>query len=137
MHVAIVDTHSNRMFLLLDSKDAKWSWDSYVSQRSLLEAEKVRCQLESLMVHFDVDLVSVGEEDPTIYRRIHEAIVCGFFMQVAHKEGKAYVTIKDNQQVFIHPSCGLVDKPEWVMFNEFVLTSRPFIRTVTGVDPEW
>jgi pre-mRNA-splicing factor ATP-dependent RNA helicase DHX15/PRP43 len=58
-------------------------------------------------------------------------------MQVAHKEGRAYVTVKDNQKVFIHPSCGLGDKPEWVLFNEFVLTSRPFIRTVTAIDPEW
>jgi len=26
---------------------------------------------------------------------------------------------------------------EWVMFNEFVLTTRPYIRTVTDVRPEW
>ena len=27
--------------------------------------------------------------------------------------------------------------PEWVIFNEFVLTSKSFIRTVTTVKPEW
>ena len=135
MHVAVVYTHSDRM-PLLDSRDANWSWNNYLSQRSLLEAENVRRQLESLMDRFGIDFVSVGNVQKT-YRLIREAIVCGFFMQVAHKEGKGYVTIKDNQEVFIHPSCGMVDKPEWVVFNEVVSTSRPFIRTVTGVDPEW
>ena len=42
-----------------------------------------------------------------------------------------------HQVVALHPSCGLDTQPEWVMFNEFVLTSRPYIRTVTDVRPEW
>jgi pre-mRNA-splicing factor ATP-dependent RNA helicase DHX15/PRP43 len=27
--------------------------------------------------------------------------------------------------------------PEWVIYNEFVLTSRNFIRDVTIINPEW
>ena len=41
------------------------------------------------------------------------------------------------QVVGLHPSCGLDSTPEWVLFNEFVLTSRPYIRTVSEVRPEW
>ena len=88
------------------------------------------------MARFDIDLVSVGD-GPKLYHRVREALVCGFFMQVAHKEEKDYVTIKDNQKVTLHPSCGLDTQPEWVLFNEFVLTTRPYIRTVTVVNPEW
>jgi len=68
---------------------------------------------------------------------VRQALVCGFFMQVAHKEGTKYVTVKDGQTVSLHPSCGIRCQPEWVMFNEFVLTKRPYIRTVTVVQPEW
>lgn len=121
---------------LTDSKDPNWSWGNYVSQRALLQAENVRRQLESTMVRFDVDLFSVGE-GPKLYQRVREALICGFFTQVAHKEEKFYVTIKDNQQVNLHPSCGLDVQPEWVLFNEFVITTRPYIRTVTTVNPEW
>jgi pre-mRNA-splicing factor ATP-dependent RNA helicase DHX15/PRP43 len=39
--------------------------------------------------------------------------------------------------VSLHPSCCIETKPEWVVFNEFVLTTRPFIRTVTEIRPEW
>jgi pre-mRNA-splicing factor ATP-dependent RNA helicase DHX15/PRP43 len=29
------------------------------------------------------------------------------------------------------------EKPTWVLYNEFVLTSRHYIRTVTRVNPQW
>ncbi|CAL5433521.1 unnamed protein product [Camellia sinensis] len=59
-------------------------------------------------------------------------------MQVVHLERTGhYLTVKDNQVVHLHPSNCLDHKPEWVIYNEFVLTSRNFIRTVTGVRGEW
>ncbi|KAF9646334.1 P-loop containing nucleoside triphosphate hydrolase protein [Thelephora ganbajun] len=132
-HLTLLNVYNSWM---QNSKDPYWSQSRYVSQRSLLEAEKTRRRLESLMIRFGVDLVSVGE-GPTLYQRVREALVCGFFMQVARKEGRAYVTIKDHQQVSLYPSCGLYHRPEWVLFNEFILTTRPYIRTVTAVNPVW
>lgn len=56
---------------------------------------------------------------------------------MAHAErGGNYLTVKDNQAVALHPSSGL-QKAEWVIYDEFVLTSRNFIRTCTEVEPEW
>eukprot|EP00953_Heterococcus_sp_UTEX-ZZ885_P038285 19656-Heterococcus_DN1.PRE.1 len=64
-------------------------------------------------------------------------LLCSF-EQVAHRErSDHYLTVKDNQVVGIHPSSALDSKPEWVIFEEFVLTSKNFIRTVTAVQPEW
>ena len=37
----------------------------------------------------------------------------------------------------IHPSTVLDKKTDWVIYNEFVLTSRNYIRTVTAIQPEW
>ena len=54
--------------------------------------------------------------------------------KVAHLERSGhYLTVKDNQVVSIHPSSVLDNKPVWCMFEEFVLTSKNYIRTVTGV----
>lgn len=54
------------------------------------------------------------------------------FSQVAHCERTGhYLTIKDNQVVQLHPSTCLDHKPEWVLYNEFVLTTKNYIRTVT------
>jgi pre-mRNA-splicing factor ATP-dependent RNA helicase DHX15/PRP43 len=64
-------------------------------------------------------------------------LLCSF-EQVAHRErSDHYLTVKDNQVVGIHPSSALDSKPEWVIFEEFVLTSKNFIRTVTAVQPGW
>ena len=59
-------------------------------------------------------------------------------MQVAFvmKDGK-YQTLKDNQVVMLHPSHTLSKKPEFVMYNEYVLTTKSYIRTVSEVKPEW
>lgn len=53
-------------------------------------------------------------------------------LQVAHLERTGhYLTIKDNQMVQLHPSTCLDHKPDWVLYNEFVLTTKNYIRTVT------
>jgi pre-mRNA-splicing factor ATP-dependent RNA helicase DHX15/PRP43 len=39
--------------------------------------------------------------------------------------------------VALHPSTVLDSKPPWVVFQEFVLTSRNFVRTVTAARVDW
>ena len=59
-------------------------------------------------------------------------------MQVAHlqKQGH-YLTVKDHQVVALHPSSVLDGKPAWIVFQDFVLTTRNFVRTVSTVRVEW
>jgi pre-mRNA-splicing factor ATP-dependent RNA helicase DHX15/PRP43 len=130
---------ANRI-ILADLDERNWAWNNYISARSLSQAENVRAQLRRVMERFEIDLVTKAYGDQTRhYMDIRRALVCGYFMQIAHKEGEKgnYLTVKDNQVVSLHPSCGLETQPEWVLFNEFVLTTRPFIRTVTEVRPDW
>lgn len=65
------------------------------------------------------DLVSTNFEDKSYYDNIRRALTCGFFMHVAHREGdkNGYTTVKDNQVVGLHPSNGLDNNPEWVLYN--------------------
>ena len=63
--------------------------------------------------------------------------ICNF-LQAAHLERTGhYLTVKDNQVVQLHPSTCLDHKPEWVIYNEFVLTTKNYIRTITDIKPEW
>ncbi|KAJ7102902.1 helicase associated domain-containing protein [Mycena epipterygia] len=117
--------------------DKNWAYSHFLSLHVLSEAEKARKQLERIMEGFKLELVSSMSGQRRLHKRVRQVLVCGFFMQVAHREGRNYVTIKDKQAVQLHPSSGLVTKPEWVIFNEFVVTSRPYIRTITEVPPEW
>ncbi|KAI3611400.1 atp-dependent rna helicase prp43 [Moniliophthora roreri] len=118
--------------------DKNWAWQHYLSARALAQAENARDQFQRNMERSEVELVSLNDEKK-LYMNIRKALVVGFFMQVAHREGEkgSYLTVKDNQVVALHPSCGLDTQPEWVLFNEFVLTKRPYITTVTDVRAEW
>ncbi|CAK7233252.1 DEAH-box ATP-dependent RNA helicase prp43 [Sporothrix bragantina] len=117
----------------------KWCHEWFLSYRHLSSADNVRAQLKTYMESHGVELVSTPWGDKNYYTNIRRALVAGFFMQVAHRQasGKIYRTIKDNQAVIIHPSTGVTTDFDWVVYNEFVLTSKQYIRTVTGIKPEW
>ncbi|MCJ1259136.1 DEAH-box ATP-dependent RNA helicase prp43 [Lignoscripta atroalba] len=117
----------------------QWCHDHFLSLRALQSADNVRLQLKRIMEREELDLVSTPFEDKKYYENIRRALVAGFFMQVAKREGtgKTYVTVKDEQNVLLHPSTVLGQDSEWVVYNEFVLTTKNYIRTVTGVKPEW
>ncbi|KAH8601438.1 P-loop containing nucleoside triphosphate hydrolase protein [Bisporella sp. PMI_857] len=113
--------------------------EHFLSLRSLQSADSVRAQLKRIMENSELNLVSTDFNDKNYYTNIRRALVAGFFMQIAKKEGtgKTYKTVKDDQTVMLHPSTVLGVDSEWVLYNEFVLTTKNYIRTVTSVKPEW
>lgn len=117
----------------------KWCRDHYLNYRSLSSADNIRNQLERLMTRHNLPLNTSDYESSHYFDNIRKALAAGFFMQVAKKRssGKGYITVKDNQDVLIHPSTVIGHDSEWVVYNEFVLTSQNYIRTVTSVRPEW
>jgi pre-mRNA-splicing factor ATP-dependent RNA helicase DHX15/PRP43 len=116
-----------------------WCHEHFLSYRALQQADDVRMQLKRIMEREDLELMSTPFEDKKYYENIRRALVSGFFMQVAKRDGsgKTYVTVKDDQSVLLHPSTVLAQDAEWVVYNEFVLTTKNYIRTVTSVKAEW
>ena len=117
----------------------QWCHDHFLSLRALQQADNVREQLKRIMLTHEVELVSTDFHDKKYYENIRRALVAGFFMQVAKRDanGKVYTTVKDEQNVLLHPSASLQTEAEWVVYNEFVLTKKNYIRTVTSVRAEW
>ncbi|KAK1867924.1 hypothetical protein I4F81_010421 [Pyropia yezoensis] len=146
-HLTLLRTFN--AYSALSSKDNardRWCWDNYVNPRALQSATSVRAQLARVLSKLSDK--PAGVDDSTLREaeyddRVLKALLSGFFMQVAHRQaGKAgsgggYLTVKDHQLVALHPGCGLTRSPDWVMYNEFVLTKRNFIRTVTEVRGPW
>lgn len=121
-----------------NNEDQQWCYDNFINFRSLKSADNVRQQLSRLMDKFNLPKVSTPFDSRLYYINIRKALVSGFYMQVAYLLPKGfYLTMKDNQEVQIHPSTCLEQKPQWVVYNEFVFTSKSYIRTVTEIKPEW
>ncbi|KAK0650879.1 putative Pre-mRNA-splicing factor ATP-dependent RNA helicase PRP43 [Cercophora samala] len=118
----------------------KWCHEHFLSFRHLSSADNVRAQLKRIMETHEIELVSTPFNNKDYYTNIRRALLAGFFMQVAMKESsnsKIYKTVKDDQMVMIHPSTVVSSPYDWVVYNEFVLTTKQYIRTVTNVRPEW
>ena len=65
----------------------------------MIQADNVRTQLQRQMEKLAIDVISVPASSPSFYNNIRMALVIGYVMQVAHKEGGrgGYKTVKDNQ----------------------------------------
>ncbi|KAK4778779.1 hypothetical protein SAY86_006307 [Trapa natans] len=121
-----------------NNEDPSWCYENFVNHRAMKAADNVRQQLVRIMARFNLKLCSTDFSSRDYYVNIRKAMLAGYFMQVAHLEKTGhYLTVKDNQVVHLHPSTCLDHKPEWVIYNEYVLTSRNFIRTVSDVRGEW
>lgn len=126
------------IFNIPGSDDPNWCYENFTNYRSLKSADDVREQLARIMDRFNLKRSSTDFTSRDYYLNIRKALVQGFFMQVAHLQRTGhYLTIKDNQTVQLHPSTCLDHKPDWVIYNEFVLTSKNYIRTVTDVKREY
>lgn len=85
---------------------------------------------------YKLDVVSAGKN----FTKIRKAITAGFFFHAARKDPQegGYRTIVENQPVNIHPSSALFQRgPDWVIYNDVVITTRAYMREVTIIDPKW
>ncbi|XP_007219429.2 probable pre-mRNA-splicing factor ATP-dependent RNA helicase DEAH2 [Prunus persica] len=122
-----------------NNEDPVWCYQNFVNEKVLKAADNVRQQLARIMARFNLKLCSTDFKSGDYYINIRKALLAGYFMQVAHLESNTghYSTVKDNQVVHLHPSSCLDHKPEWIVYHEYVLTSRNFIRTVTNICGDW
>ena len=122
-------------------KDRKnWCWDNFINDRAMQNAANVRNQLLGIMKKLDIPLISSDRkgDGSFAFTDIRRALTSAMFMQVAYKQRTGeYLTAKDNQLVSIHPSSVVISRPEWVLFEEFALTTKNFIRTVTFTSVDW
>ena len=120
-----------------------WCRDNYINLRTMKAIDNVRGQLADILKKMNITVPDNdynNEIKGKRERRILKSLIAGYFAQVAHLETAGYyITVKDNQYVFIHPSSYLHGsrKATWVLFHEFVLTSKNYIRTVTEIQPEY
>eukprot|EP00933_Yihiella_yeosuensis_P025552 TRINITY_DN1980_c5_g1_i1.p1 TRINITY_DN1980_c5_g1~~TRINITY_DN1980_c5_g1_i1.p1 ORF type:complete len:707 (-),score=143.66 TRINITY_DN1980_c5_g1_i1:109-2229(-) len=138
-HLTLLNVfHAYKQYTTEGADPATFCYDNYINARSMKSAENVREQLKRTMERLNLPMVSTDFRDKEYYPNIRRCLCAGFFMQVCHLEKSGhYLTIKDNQVVALHPSTCITHKPEWVLYNEFVLTSKNFVRTCVQVRGEW
>ena len=119
-------------------ENQEWCFKNFLSFRNLKSAVSIRDQLASIMVKCSLRIHYLPSNNALYSIMIRKSILAGYFTQVAHlqKSGN-YIVVRDNQVVAIHPSSLYDAKPTFVIYHELILTSKNYIRTVSGVKAEW
>lgn len=112
-----------------------WCHDAFVQARAMRRAQDVRKQLVNIMDRYKLDIVSAGRN----YNLICKAICAGYFKNACKKDpSEGYRTLADGTVVFMHPSSALFNKqPQYCIYNEVVLTTKEYMRSVMVIDPKW
>uniref|UniRef100_A0A7S3D2M8 RNA helicase n=1 Tax=Palpitomonas bilix TaxID=652834 RepID=A0A7S3D2M8_9EUKA len=135
-HMTLLNVY--HAYKLNSADDTSWCYQNFINARSMKSADNVRQQLARIMARHSIPLKSTDFNSRDYSINIRKSLLAGFFMHVAHLERTGhYLTVKDNQVVSLHPSVALSQKPEWVLYHEFVLTTKNFIRTCSEIRGEW
>ncbi len=131
-----------------ETRKKEFCREYFVNQRALEAAANVRSQLLEICARDEVVLharvmrplhVETDDSEELLAR----CIVAGYFRNVAcvRPDGKyELVGVEGDTKVAveIHPSSVLRGKrPRWIVFDELVMTTKPYLRNVVTVKQEW
>lgn len=115
----------------------------YLNSRTLNAAVNVKRQLARILNRLPahgikIDFNPKHNNPVTAGEALRKSFFEGFYHNVAHLQSSGtYQVLKENHMVLVHPSSAMKRKPEFVMYLEFVLTSKNFLRMVSPLKPEW
>ncbi|CAK9042973.1 ATP-dependent RNA helicase DHX8 (DEAH box protein 8) (RNA helicase HRH1) [Durusdinium trenchii] len=124
--------------------DAKWCQANFLKFSTLHKARKVRQQLVGMLsTVLETSALGSAKADST---PILQCLVSSFSLRIAQrlppdgKPGVRYKTFAESLETRIHPSSGLARRdppPEWVVYNELVMTSKKYLKGVAAIDQKW
>ncbi len=114
-----------------------WCTTHFVHPKALKKAHEVRLQLLDIFKTKKLKLCSSGQD----WDKIRRAISSGYVHKVARMKGLGeYVNVRTGLPCSLHPTSslyGLGQTPDYVVYNELIMTSKEFMQCVTAVRPEW
>lgn len=127
------------------SKIGEWCKRNFLHHRSLLRAREVRNQLAAIMKKNGYPLV-LNKNDADI----RKCICAAYFHQLARlvrmgASGRGQAEYANLRQpylkMFLHPTSALIGgldlSPQFVVYDELVLTTKEYLQCATAVEPEW
>jgi ATP-dependent RNA helicase DHX8/PRP22 len=98
-------------------------------------------KLKTLAARIQNTLTSDLETSDSSMELVQRCICAGFFRQAARREGpRSYRVIRSGHRlVALHPTSvfSSAECPEWVIFRDFVCTSKAYLRGITACEPAW
>ncbi|KAJ3428878.1 pre-mRNA-splicing factor atp-dependent RNA helicase deah3-related [Anaeramoeba flamelloides] len=139
-HLTLLNVY-NEYFTIQKNQKNKWCKQNFINNRTMYQAVNIRKQLFNILRRLDLYRKSYNDyskNQSLIELKIKKCLVEGFFMQTAYKlKRKKYLIVRDKQQVLVYPGSSIQFFRDWILFHEFVLTERNYIRTCTSIEGRW
>ncbi|KAJ3431705.1 atp-dependent RNA helicase dhx33 [Anaeramoeba flamelloides] len=157
-HISLLNVYKE---FIAHKKNKNWCDKHYLNYKALMRAIQIREQLIKYLKKFKIEIISVlrtmktmqfndrnqfgiveqnDEKDNFVLDTIRKCIVAGYFSNAAklHTNG-TYRSLKGDTILYIHPNSVLFHErlPEYIIFHEIVFTTRPFIKELLAIQPEW
>ncbi|KAL9975893.1 hypothetical protein ACROYT_G013110 [Oculina patagonica] len=113
----------------------EWCHQHFINSQTVKKVMDIRKQIRDICVRLDIPLSSCGKDTANI----RHCLAMGLFMNAAELQlDGTYQTVTHRQPVTVHPTSALFgSKPQFVVYNELVHTSKCYMRDVCIVDPSW
>lgn len=149
-HLALLNVFN--AFYEEHNQDTAWCTQNYINPRVMKQSVNIYRQLLRIMQRLSRPIRSTytaqqrqnRNDDEALHHlefanEIRRALVRGFFTKIAISlpTKHQFQTLKDDVKCLLFPTTYLNRRPKLVVFNELVLTSNTYIRTVTSVSEDW
>ncbi len=115
----------------------EWATEHFLHSKALRKVREIRSQLADIMDKLKLPRGSCGHDTDII----REILAASLFHHAARAKGVAdYVSLLTRVPCSLHPSsalAGLGLAPEFVVYQDLVLTSKEFMTCATAVDADW
>jgi pre-mRNA-splicing factor ATP-dependent RNA helicase DHX15/PRP43 len=114
--------------------------ENFVNFKVLSMSLNIKTQLKQMLLtsNFEGEVQSEFAS-LTVGQRLKIAFLAGYFQHVAHLQPNGTYAILFNEPncVLVHPASVVKTKPEFLMYIEYILTVKDYIRTVSEINIDW
>lgn len=134
-----------RMANMTLQKLSVWSSRNFLHHKSLLRARDIRKQLLLIMATNKYPVTKAKDD-----RDVRKCLCAAYFQQLAKLvktngggRGQAeYANLRHSyMKMYLHPTSALAGgadiSPQYVVYDELVLTTKEYMQCATAVEPEW
>lgn len=135
----IMTTHNVFKSFFNAKNKSEFCRENFLNFRVLSGSANVKSQLRHIVFSaktlLDDNSAFLGLK---VSERVKVSFLSGFYQQVGHlmRDG-SYNIVLQGHYALIHPSSTIKSKPDFILYLEFVLTSKNYLRMVTQIDPVW
>ncbi|OHT14006.1 helicase [Tritrichomonas foetus] len=135
-HITFLNVYDE---FVANGRDKNWCDQNYINYKLITRADKTRGQLVSILRKYNIDIVSVPRSSSDREKLILRGLLEGLFLQTSmlNFSSGCYLFMVGSKDASIHPSSCLRRKPEWIVWSDYIFTTKAFVRTVSEIQPEW